>query len=517
VEGLVLAARLDALRALLPARRLAWRFEGATTLLLPLVPDGTLRIDLDPRGPALALESIPTPGDPPTTPFQRALAARAAGPLDRAEQIALDRRLELRFGPSEGFVPVPAVTLVVELTGRNANALLLDDEGRISAVHREVPASRNRHRQLLPGLAYRPPPPYDKLDPRRADRGVLKSVLRGRPLAKAFQRIDGVGTSLVQGWAALAGVDEREPLEGAALDAALAALPRLVTDPDAALAAAGLAGEEERPNATRRALEEAARAALADRRKLLERRVGDVERALAAADDAERLRAEGDLLLARAHLVPRGAANVALEGFDGGEARLVLDPRLDAAGNARHRYDQARRREARAERALAQHDAARAELALVEARLEALEGEADDALRELLPERRRGAAARSVPPGLRVEGPHGFEVVLGRSARENDLVTFRVGRSEDVWLHAQGYHGAHVVIRSGGREVPFDTVLFAARLAAGHSDAGQSDNVPVDYTLRKHVWRSRGAPAGAVSYAQQKTVFVTPLRRSQVA
>ena len=74
-----------------------------------------------------------------------------------------------------------------------------------------------------------------------------------------------------------------------------------------------------------------------------------------------------------------------------------------------------------------------------------------------------------------------------------------------------------MVVRAEGREVPFDTVRFAAELAAGHSEAGQSDNVAVDYALRKDVWRSKGMPAGAVHYTRQRTVFVTPRRRSEVA
>jgi predicted ribosome quality control (RQC) complex YloA/Tae2 family protein len=425
--------------------------------------------------------------------------------------------VELRFAASDGFVPIPATTLVVELTGRNANALLLDEERRITALHREVPLSRNRHRQLLPGLLYRPPPPYDKLDPRDAPPALVASALRGRPLAHAFRLLDGVGVSLARAWAELAGVDPEAPLDGAPLEAAVAALPLLVADPERALTTAGVTVEIDRPEARRRALEGAVRGALLDRRGLLLRRLAESERALSAADDAEALRSEGDLLLARAPAVPRGVDSVVVEGFAGDPVTLTLDPRLDAAGNARRRYDAARRREARAERALAQHGATEAELASLDAELAALSQASDEALAALLPERKRGGAARAGPPGLRVEGPHGFEVVIGRSARENDLVTFRVGRSEDLWLHAQGYRGAHVIVRSEGREVPFDTVLFAAQLAAGHSEALQGDNVPVDYTLRKHVWRRKGAAAGAVSFTRQKTVYVTPLRRSEVA
>ena len=108
-------------------------------------------------------------------------------------------------------------------------------------------------------------------------------------------------------------------------------------------------------------------------------------------------------------------------------------------------------------------------------------------------------------------------MVVGRNARENEAVTFGVGRSRDLWLHVQGFTGAHVVVRSGGRELPFDTVLFAARLAAGFSPARQSDNVPVDYTLRKNVWKVKGQPPGTVHFSQQKTVYVTPARRAAAA
>ncbi len=113
---------------------------------------------------------------------------------------------------------------------------------------------------------------------------------------------------------------------------------------------------------------------------------------------------------------------------------------------------------------------------------------------------------------MRYEGPHGFRVVVGRSARENDEVTFKVARSRDLWLHVQGYHGAHVVILAENREVPFDTILFAAALAAGHSQARDSDNVAVDYTLKKNVWKVKGMPPGAVHFSHQKTVYVDPMR-----
>ncbi len=129
----------------------------------------------------------------------------------------------------------------------------------------------------------------------------------------------------------------------------------------------------------------------------------------------------------------------------------------------------------------------------------------------------RRAASDAQRHGVRFVDPRGYEVFVGRTAKENDAITFKLARSRDLWLHVQGYRGAHVVVRSQGREIPFDTVLFAARLAAGFSQARDSDNVPVDYTARKHVWRQKGGSAGAVNFAHHKTVYVTPARDDAAA
>ncbi len=217
--------------------------------------------------------------------------------------------------------------------------------------------------------------------------------------------------------------------------------------------------------------------------------------------------------------MPTGAAEATLTGFDGQPVTLELDPRLDAAGNARQRYDQAKRREARAERALGQLDELEEAVRTAEQDLSSLDELSDEevAARAAELEAKRPQASASNQPGIRFQGPHGFEVVVGRNARDNDKVTFEVGRSRDLWFHAQGYRGSHVIVRSGGNEVPFETVLFAARLAAGYSEAFRSDNVPVDYTVRKNVWKVKGGAPGAVNFTQHRTVYVTPARDDEGA
>src|SRR5690606_1008877 len=88
------------------------------------------------------------------------------GDLIAAQQFALDRVVRLSFGEGQGFVPEHPIGLIVELTGRNANLILIDEADRIVGAQRVVGRELNRHREIRPGTRYVLPPPYDKLDPR---------------------------------------------------------------------------------------------------------------------------------------------------------------------------------------------------------------------------------------------------------------------------------------------------------------------------------------------------------------
>lgn len=515
MEGLLLAQALDALRPRLPAERLSWRFVDEHTAVLPLVPEGAVWLfDRLPHPRLEVRTDQPSGAGGPTTRFQALLAARAVGPLVAAEQPGLDRVARLRFGPGVGFVETPPVELVAELTGRNGNLILLDEQGVVLGAAREIGPEINRYRVVRPGVRYKPPPPYDKLDPRYATREAFADALRGRRPTQVKRVLDGLGPELTEAVLALAGVAADAQLDGATLDAFLDALAEVVDDPSGAARralgrpdVATLRARERRDADLRRV-----RAHLEDRAKLARKRLADAARTVEAADEAARLRGEADLLLAHAGRLPGGAETVTLPAFEGGDVELSLDPARSPAANAESRYEQARRREARAEHALERAGELERERDAVEVELARLPELSDAELRRraeaLEPERQGGKRA----PGLRYRAPHDFMVVVGRNARENDVVTFRVARSRDVWLHVQGWQGSHVVILANGREVPFDTVLFAARLAAGHSKASGGDNVPVDYTLRKHVWKVKGGPPGAVRFTQQKTVYVTPSR-----
>ena len=108
----------------------------------------------------------------------------------------------------------------------------------------------------------------------------------------------------------------------------------------------------------------------------------------------------------------------------------------------------------------------------------------------------------------------GYLILVGRSSRQNDHLTNRMANPDDIWMHAKGVSGSHVIIRTGGKEVPPTTLLDGAMLAAYYSAARSSSNVAVDYVQRRHVRKPAGAPPGMVIYDHHKTLFPSPRRKT---
>ena len=106
----------------------------------------------------------------------------------------------------------------------------------------------------------------------------------------------------------------------------------------------------------------------------------------------------------------------------------------------------------------------------------------------------------------------GWTVLVGRDDRENDILTHRVAAQDDVWFHAHGCPGSHVVLRREGRkdEPSKHALQEAAGVAAYWSKARGAKTVPVNYTLVKYVRKPKGATPGLVVIEREKTLFVQP-------
>ena len=269
-----------------------------------------------------------------------------------------------------------------------------------------------------------------------------------------------------------------------------------------------------------------------------ERRRGDVRRAIAAVvrrkrraagkvqrevDDATRAaeyRAKGQLILARKDSIPRGRTPVEVLDFDN-ETKVVIDvdPRLDPQRNAETLFRKAKKAERRGERAPARLDEIETEMreleeleaSIAEASDEELTGLEERFLRPTIGRARaKTQAERARYRTYTVSG--GWQVLVGKSNRDNDVLSHRIARPDDLWFHARQTAGSHVVLRRAGRKEQPDrrAILETAAIAAYHSKAGKSSKVSVCYTEKRHVRKPRGARPGLAVVSREKVVMVEP-------
>lgn len=118
------------------------------------------------------------------------------------------------------------------------------------------------------------------------------------------------------------------------------------------------------------------------------------------------------------------------------------------------------------------------------------------------------------PVARRFVSTDGFVVLVGRTAADNDILTFKLGGPLDFWLHVSGQSGSHVIVRNpeGIDRLPRETLRFAAALAAGYSKARNAGRVAVHVAQCRDVRKPRGVPPGTVTLQQFTSVHVTPAR-----
>ncbi len=435
-------------------------------------------------------------------------------------------------------------TLIIECTGRVAN-LLLTDENR--EVIEQARATANNH----PKSEYQPPiddhavilpgcPDSDSwrkvlaLPPGQWRRDLpWLSPLLCRELAYRIseQPVDAVETAhrLVQELEGEGPV--RVLVDGTKLTAVTTAELRHLSQMKAhtfdTVNEALLWIERELISARRdRQLRDRALGQFQKRLQRLEQAIAEERERLASFERAEQWRHQGDLLLANAHVIPQRASEARVTDWVTGEEVVIsLDPEATTAHAARKLFQKYKKALRGREEGRKRLDTLTSEAAWVREQIWFCEHAAGVAeLRELILEstaRRRAKRtsdgrrearekmeSKRIQPFLELDGCRFY---VGRNGRQNDLITFRLGRRGDLWCHANDVPGAHVVARrSDGSPTELDAHR-AAVLAAYFSFARQGGKVRVDVTDIAYVKRIPGGDPGRVSYTHQRTHVVDPL------
>jgi predicted ribosome quality control (RQC) complex YloA/Tae2 family protein len=447
--------------------------------------------------------------------------------------------------------------LVLEAIPRASSLLLLDPDGVVVAA---LGAALRSARGLTPGRPYRRPArPEPWIE--RATPAELTSVLATtggelegpRLLARTYPglspmlareiwdeaqgRPDHVHTSLHQ----LVQRARRDPrpciVERRGRPLVLSYVPKSAGDAPHRLCGSFLEAcrtVHAEAVTARRVAERRARLvrALERRRRKLQVRVSSVLEDGDAEPRAAELISQGEMLLAYQYQIDPSLGRVQVPRPDGERAwTLELDPALDVPRNAKRLFGRARKLRRAAQVAGGRLNALRLELEQLDELQVSVETSAAGELHGLeeeltglgllrRPRRERPAARQSgqrrasTPSSLtprRFQATGGAQILVGRSSRGNDHLTFELMNREDYWLHAAA-PGSHVVLRNPNRlpEPPSGALLEAASLAAWYSRLRRDTQAEVHWTTRREVRRIPGAPPGRVSLGRHQTVRVSP-------
>ena len=250
--------------------------------------------------------------------------------------------------------------------------------------------------------------------------------------------------------------------------------------------------------------------------KRLERLGRNLEEDLADAGRASEYRHYGSLLVTHRHLLKAGLTEIVLKDFSGDrDVAIPLDPARSIERNIRLYFTKAKKGEKGGLVIRARKRETDRELARVRASLDRLEAIEESApLIALIPpekppraeERDSGAAKRF----RRFPLDKTHTVYVGRSDAENDILTHEFASATDLWFHAQGSPGSHVVLKGAHRSTPRSVIETAASIAAYFSKARGSSTVPVIYAEKRHVRRPRKSKAGTALCSRGTTIFVKP-------
>jgi len=467
---------------------------------------------------------------------------------------------------------IAAKRLIIEIMGRYSNIILVNDENKIIDSIKRVDSETSSVREVLPGRPYALPPSQDKTSPEKLDidlfikkmascgpesanmpleKYLLNSIKGFSPLLcrevchrsgiNAATHVKDIGNAdlkrleetLSRMIEAIAGSnfspcfifeDEKadRPMDFHCLEirqfAVVKYMPSMCKALDVFYSARDAA---ERLKQKKSALLKTINTNI----ERCEKKLAMQQEKLREASDREKLRLYGELIIANIYSIPSGAAEVSLQNYrspDGEYVRIALDRDLSPQQNAQKYFREYARSKSIFESTTRQMNENLAELEYLENVLHAVENcsairETEDIGEELagqgyMPAKKKNLPRRKAEPlaPLRYKSSDGYEILVGKNNRQNDMLTMKTASSGDTWMHARNIPGSHVIIKKGPGSIPETTLLEAASIAAYHSKARMSSNVPVDYTSVKNVKKPPGAKPGMVIYENYKTIFVTP-------
>lgn len=474
-----------------------------------------------------------------------------------------ERIILMRFSAYDDFGEISEKSIVIELTGRNNNVILLSADNIILGCLKRVDEEMSPLRPVMPGLRYHMPPRAEKTSLTAANSSQLTQI--AAEIAK-IEDPSETAKAVTARFDIISPIVAQELIFRAQGNAALLAqelesLAKTVRENDYTPTMVSVDGAyrdftfmemrhfgensscgkmdsfsalicEFYAQKTAAERQKNAAGSLVKLMKTVEgrlvKKLANQKHDLLDAQKREDLKKTADLITANIHSIPKDAAEVKVTDYFSPELPQILiklDEDLSPQKNAQKLYSQYTKMK-NAEQALhAQIQNGEQELEYVQSVLMSLGDVADEkdvlAIREELLEsgyvRNREKHARKKVAAFRPHeflSPSGMRILCGRNNRENDELTLKTAAKTDVWFHSHLAPGSHVILFTGGAEPTEQDLEYAASLAAGHSKLSEQNLAAIDYALARYVKKPSGAKPGMVIYTNYKTLFVAPIKEN---
>ena len=452
--------------------------------------------------------------------------------IEAIQQVENDRILEISVSNKNEIGDSVAVTLVIEIMGKHSNIILLDKaSGKIIEAIKHVGFSQNSYRTILPGSTYVAPPQTGSLNPFTVGDEKLFEILHTEDIEpKRLQQIfQGLGRDTATELSGRLAADKLKtfraffasPTQPSLTEKSFSAL--LFSDSKTQMSTLSELldtfykdkAERDRVNQQASELIRRVENELEKNRKKL----GKQEEELLATENAEEFRQKGELLTTFLHQVPNDQDQVELDNYYTGEKIIIsLDKALTPNQNAQRYFKRYQKLKEAVKHLTSLIEETRAtilylesvETALAQASLTEIAEIREELIQTGFIRRRQREKIQKRQKPEKYLATDGQTIILvGRNNLQNDELTFKIAKKDELWFHAKDIPGSHVVIT--GNLQPSDEVKTdAAELAAYFSKARLSNLVQVDMIETRKLNKPTGGKPGFVTYTGQKTLRVTP-------
>ena len=452
--------------------------------------------------------------------------------IENISQIENDRILEISVSNKNEIGDNVAATLIIEIMGKHSNIILMDKaSGNIIEAIKHVAFSQNSYRTILPGSSYVTPPQTDKRNPFTISDEKLFEILHTEDLsARSLQNLfQGLGRDTAAELSQRLTSDKLKIFRAFFTSSTQATLtsksftPILFADSQkefpslSQLLDAFYQDKAERDRVNQQASELIHRVEneLEKNRKKLKKQ----EQELVATENAEEFRQKGELLTTFLHQVPNNQDQVELDNYYTSEKiTIVLDKALTPNQNAQRYFKKYQKLKEAVKHLTGLIEETKetiqylesVETALSQANLTEIAEIREELIQTgFIRRRQREKIQKRKKPEKYLSTDGQTIILVGRNNLQNDELTFKMAKKEELWFHAKDIPGSHVVIT--GNLQPSDEVKTdAAELAAYFSKARLSNLVQVDMIEVKKLNKPTGGKPGFVTYTGQKTLRVTP-------